>query len=499
MKRAASACEDGTARKRCRRASTSTPLESFDPVQWLEWAERARSISAWACSVASNPPRSDSCNSCESPPASEAEVPDTMSESSRLRDMKTAQRARPRSCSPTKKSSQYRNIVLKPANILVDVIHVLPPDVEALLPSDLRDILDPPSHAPPSSPRTHADAATATHNENAEEENNARTRELADRVRELAAVYLFECRLLAGKPGSEPEYRTHLYSDVVEKLARIPAWCRVLSASCSDKLWRASLKPAPPNPILALPSSTWPSLPPNPIVAAKPPQGASFESTPNTLDSDVVRIRPDGRAFNFAGPPASTAPSESSTASELDGTLTTPKPDITVGISREAFSRAHAGLLEYWQAKETVVSDPHATQGDMRFPFLIIEGKGLVTNGNLIGAQNQAAGGRTCAIRVLESLAEQDPDPAADGPRIVFSVTTEGVIHELWVHYRVVDEDDVVKHHMTCLGAWRSTLERHTNELVAALACILEWGVEVFHGQVRQVLDRVLANAVAVQ
>lgn len=168
--------------------------------------------------------------------------------------MKTQQR-RPRSCSPAKKSPQYRNTVLKPANILVDIIHSLPPDIEALLARHLRDTLDPPPPAPPSAACTHAKTNITTHKEN-NEESNAKARELADNISQLAAVYRDECRELVGNPGSKPKYRTHLYGDVVEKLARIPPWRRALSANYSDKLWRASLKPPAPNPILSLPSST---------------------------------------------------------------------------------------------------------------------------------------------------------------------------------------------------------------------------------------------------
>ncbi|KAF2726497.1 hypothetical protein EJ04DRAFT_530224 [Polyplosphaeria fusca] len=328
-----------------------------------------------------------------------------------------------------------------PANILIDVVHVLPPDIESLLPFDLRDILDPPSLV----------SKHTCHNAG----------ELAERIRQLAAVYRDESRELAGKPGSEPEYRTHLYSDVVEKLARIPTWRRTLSANCSDKLWHASLKPSNPNPnpVLSLLSSTWTPLLPNPV-AAQALGDASPETSHNSLDSSVVRVRPNSSPFNFVCPPPSIEPSESSTASEPDGTLSTPKPDITVGISLDAFIGSHAGLLEYWQANEMVLSDPHATQGDMRFPFLLFESKGLVTNGILIGAQNQAAGGGACAIRLLESLAAQDTGTGL--PRIVFSVTTEGAIHELWVHYRSADEDNIQKDYMTCLGTWRTTLDRHS-------------------------------------
>jgi hypothetical protein len=49
--------------------------------------------------------------------------------------------------------------------------------------------------------------------------------------------------------------------------------------------------------------------------------------------------------------------------------------------------------------------------------------------------QNQAVGAGTCAIRLLRSLGEQDPGNGA--PRVVFSVTTEGPMKELWVHYWV--------------------------------------------------------------
>ena len=92
-------------------------------------------------------------------------------------------------------------------------------------------------------------------------------------------------------------------------------------------------------------------------------------------------------------------------------------------------------------------------------------------------------------------LGEQDPGNGA--PRIVFSVTTEGPIKELWVHYWVVDENNILKYHMTCLGAWRTTLHRHADEFVAALASIFRWAVEVFVPQIKLVLDRFLEAAIA--
>ena len=124
-----------------------------------------------------------------------------MSDSSRLRDLKTQRRSR--SCSPTKKGPQYRNTVLKPANILLDVVHDLPPDIEALLPRGLRDILDPTRPAP------HPIIDTLAADVDGDNGSKDRAR-LADEVNHIADVYQDECRELARKTDSEPEYHTSL-------------------------------------------------------------------------------------------------------------------------------------------------------------------------------------------------------------------------------------------------------------------------------------------------
>ena len=215
----------------------------------------------------------------------------------------------------------------------------------------------------------------------------------------------------------------------------------------------------------------------------------------DSSDSNIIGLRPGSSTLKLTSPPVSIEPSDLSSTDDLDGTTTTSEPDITVGISREAFSRIHTGLLDHWQARNVVLSDSHATQGDMRFPFFVIEAKGLTTNGNLIGAQNQAAGGGACAMRLMASLTAQDPENTAR--RIVFSCTTEGAIHELWVHFQTTDEGDIPKQHMSCLGVWRTTLDRHANEFVAVLAIIVSWGADVFFPQIEQVLDRALSGVIS--
>lgn len=63
-------------------------------------------------------------------------------------------------------------------------------------------------------------------------------------------------------------------------------------------------------------------------------------------------------------------------------------------------------------------------------------------------------------------------------PRIVCSCSTEGAIHELWVHYPTTDADDIHLHHMPYSGARRTTFSRRANEFVSALVAILSLGGE---------------------
>ncbi|KAH8724207.1 hypothetical protein GQ44DRAFT_709291 [Phaeosphaeriaceae sp. PMI808] len=153
-----------------------------------------------------------------------------------------------------------------------------------------------------------------------------------------------------------------------------------------------------------------------------------------------------------------------------------------------------------------VLSEPHQAQIGLRFPFLVIESKGGAAAGNLIGAQNQAAVDGACALNILSDLqcvvtrivsqsgyiqcnkgnpnteqGEKDKTPA-----ILFSVTTEGPIHEIWVHYRVGEA-----YHMTCHRAWRTTRREDAREFVQALARIVEWGRIGFRQSVLNSLEQI--------
>lgn len=180
-----------------------TPPSHHQSCQQVDWKQRANSISTWISSISASSESLGFFIDDDVPAMEEA-----ISNRSTRREMETQRRSR--TCSPNGKSSEYRNTVLKPTNILVDVVHTLPPEIEAILPSGLRDLLDPP-HGLPSSVSSIVENTETT----------SPKKEIDDIVSQLAAVYRDECRELARKPGSEFEYRAHLYSDVVEKLARV--------------------------------------------------------------------------------------------------------------------------------------------------------------------------------------------------------------------------------------------------------------------------------------
>lgn len=56
---------------------------------------------------------------------------------------------------------------------------------------------------------------------------------------------------------------------------------------------------------------------------------------------------------------------------------------------------------------------------------------------------------------------------------LVFSVTTEGPVHELWLHFQMSEEKDF---YMVCLGAWRTTLKENSLNFVRHLLAVLRWG-----------------------
>lgn len=157
------------------------------------------------------------------------------------------------------------------------------------------------------------------------------------------------------------------------------------------------------------------------------------------------------------------------------------------------------------QDNSRVISEPYQAQIGLRFPFLIIESKGGTAGGNMVGAQNQAAVDGACAVNILEDLrntvaqiifllhdSRYSGGSTGEGeqqdklPIILFSVTTEGPLHEIWVHYRLGEA-----YHMTCYRAWRMTWHEDAWEFVQVLAKIVEWGKKELRESILALLEQI--------
>lgn len=246
----------------------------------------------------------------------------------------------------------------------------------------------------------------------------------------------------------------------------------MLKTSASEKPWRAELKPVrstathlprPMPPPILLPYQA----PETQAVLVAPlpsPSGLSGIAPPafNGAVSVTLDSNPALTAFHIdtLSDTLSDTMSTTTTSTILTGTdddpeaLSTPKPDLSVGLAHTWFATPHQRLL----AQPWIQSDPHQARIGLHFPFLIFEAKG---SGSLFGAQNQAAVGAACMLKILDTLGCAD---------VVLSVTTEGPVHELWVHHRV-DQN----YHSTFVDIWRMTATKAARQFIETLARIMTW------------------------
>jgi hypothetical protein len=172
--------------------------------------------------------------------------------------------------------------------------------------------------------------------------------------------------------------------------------------------------------------------------------------------------------------------------------FTNPKPDISVSLDQSSFPELHQRLLAKLQDTRQLLGEPHAVQLGLHFPFLLVEAKGLTTSGNMIGAENQAAVGGACALRILDSPASLCSE-VTELPLIIFTISTEGPIHELSIHYCIEGG-----YHMTVHRTWRTTLERDNLEFIFAIARIIYWGANSFRDTIITKMDTNIASFCAI-
>ena len=75
-----------------------------------------------------------------------------------------------------------------------------------------------------------------------------------------------------------------------------------------------------------------------------------------------------------------------------------------MGLEDRDFEPIYRVLLAKHQKFGSILSDPHTAAMGLRFPFLIAETKGLSLNAGLVAAQNQAAIGAACMLKILDDF-----------------------------------------------------------------------------------------------
>jgi len=154
-------------------------------------------------------------------------------------------------------------------------------------------------------------------------------------------------------------------------------------------------------------------------------------------------------------------------------------------------------FLKDLQEEGILISDPGVTALSLRFPFFIVETKSSATGGNLYQAQSQSSVSGASALNILGSIEElhsrNNPGTSTDRSEqehqtesdvatpcesnsshapLVFSVTTEGPIHELWAHFLDTSERSFC---MARLGIWCTSEKAGALELTHKIAAILDW------------------------
>ncbi|KAL5374994.1 hypothetical protein PMIN06_011933 [Paraphaeosphaeria minitans] len=324
---------------------------------------------------------------------------------------------RKRSVSPTKKPTEYRSIFLSEAGVFIDCEFAPPPA-----------------------------------------------------ARNLESITVEECRVSDRKGQGEGDWRASASVTVMNKLQRYESFAKVLNVNGSDKPWRTDLKP-----VRATVNIQRTVMPP-PFAISPMAVGPKDLTTPDQSNSFSSRA---GVILNppFDDTPARSEQLDGDTLSYTSGctslsdpdSLSTPKPDICVGLEHRWFSPLQQSTLN------SLDTDPHAQTMGLHFPFLIFEAKG---NAGLFGAQNQAAVSAACMLRILDLV------DCAD--MVVWSVTTEGPIHELWVHYCDGEEN----YQSINVGAWRVTSLDGAKAFVSAVARIMVWGSTVYTRKVLEALTR---------
>jgi hypothetical protein len=224
-------------------------------------------------------------------------------------------------------------------------------------------------------------------------------------------------------------------------------------------------------------------------------------------------------AANEAMPPPS-RPTRSQ--AEVDGSrIKTPRPDVTIGISHDAVVQNlhHTQGLDCTRGRDflndlqqktiyrenrrqrepVLCSEPTQRALQIRFPFLVIEGKSYATGKYIFDAENQAAVSGACALKIqydLDDLAQRASHSShcQETTPLSFSICTQGPFHELWAHYAIV-EDNVREFHMVPVKTCRVPILDEVLQWLICVDNVIKWGAGEFLEGVVERLGKVAKRA----
>lgn len=201
-----------------------------------------------------------------------------------------------------------------------------------------------------------------------------------------------------------------------------------------------------------------------------------------------------------------------------DSHIKRPVPDMTIGIELEALVSALSSqnldavnvvrFLELLQTSRVrrqpngpdepiLCVVPMQCASDLVFPFAVVEAKSYSTGRPIFEAQNQAGVSGACGLKILLCLDEivnsastSSHVPLAPSNALLFSICTEGPIHELWVHYTTIG-DGVRKFNMRLLKTCNGMLPESVVDFFFAVDNVLGWGLGGFLDGVVDQLEKV--------
>ena len=179
--------------------------------------------------------------------------------------------------------------------------------------------------------------------------------------------------------------------------------------------------------------------------------------------------------------------------------IKTPCPDISVGISNDAVVDAlQSQGLTRKEAKSLLeaLAKPDGRNGgkpllclggtkrelQIRFPFMLVEGKSYASGRSIYEAQNEPAVSGACALEIFHRLDDLVQKAKSRSPckvrHKVFSVCTQGPIYELWVHYTTEQDGDRIYYNKV----WEScnmAVQCEVLGFLEAIDSVMDWGTRV--------------------